>query len=144
MTTMDIVAFILGIIFGIAGLVLSLIFITPEKKREKLPKFFKFLHDLFNFKFLVIEKVIQGLYIFLTIFVIVFGFFTIFSFETIDGYYGQHVKYVGAPGFLILIFGPIVIRLIYEGIMMFIILVKNTIKINEKLGTPEDKAPKQD
>ena len=82
----------------------------------------------------------QALYIFLTIFVIVFGFFTIFSFES---YFG-HVEYLGAPGFLILIFGPIVVRLIYEGIMMFIILVKNTIKINEKLGTPEDKAPKQD
>lgn len=140
MTTMAMVALVLGIVLGIAGLVLSLIFITPEKKREKLPKFFKFLHDLFNFKFLVIEKVMQALYIFLTIFVIVFGFFTIFSFES---YYG-HVAYLGAPGFLILIFGPIVVRLMYEGIMMFIILVKNTIKINEKLGTPEDKAPKQD
>ena len=140
MSTMVLVALILGIVLGIAGLVLSLIFITPEKKREKLPKFFKFLHDLFNFKFLVIEKVMQALYIFLTIFVIVFGFFTIFSFES---YYG-HVVYLGAPGFLILIFGPIVVRLMYEGIMMFIILVKNTIKINEKLGTPEDKAPKQD
>jgi hypothetical protein len=129
------VALILGIIFGIAGTVLSFIFITPEKKREKLPKFFKFVHDLFNFKFLVIEKIMQALYIFFTIFVIIYGFFGTFSFES---YFG-HVAYTGWQGLLVLIFGPILVRLVYEGFMMFIILVKNTNSINAKLDKPAEK-----
>ena len=55
------VATILGSVFAIAATVLSLIFITPENKRKTLNKFFAFLADLFNFKYLILEKIIGGL-----------------------------------------------------------------------------------
>ena len=55
-----------AIILAIAATVLAFIFIVPEKKREKLNAFGKFLHDTCNFKYLVVEKLLQALYIFLT------------------------------------------------------------------------------
>ena len=51
------VMLILGLILAVAATVLAFIFIIPSKKREKLGGFFRFLHDVFNFKFLIIEKI---------------------------------------------------------------------------------------
>lgn len=44
--------------------------------------------------------------------------------------YGQ---WLGGYGILVMILGPIVIRLVYELLMMVIILIKNVISINNKL-----------
>ena len=51
-------------------------------------------------------------------------------------------EYVGARGLLMMILGPIIIRLAYEFIMMFILLVKNVIQINNKLKGDEGTAAK--
>ena len=67
-----------AIILAIAATVLAFIFIVPEKKREKLNAFGKFLHDTCNFKYLVVEKLLQALYIFLTAYFILQGFFMLF------------------------------------------------------------------
>ena len=53
--------------------VLAFIFIVPENRREKLNAFGKFLHDTCNFNYLLIEKILQALYIFLTVFAIRYG-----------------------------------------------------------------------
>jgi hypothetical protein len=148
---------ILSILFAITATVLAYIFIVPENK--KLPAFFRVVRDIFNFKFLVIEKVMQALYILSTLFIILYGFFGIFFFgyETTEYVYtssgsmweslgsGQLVTkwvWTGWVGFLILILGPIFIRLAYEAIMMFLILIKNVIQINNKLGTGKTDADK--
>lgn len=57
---------IIALLLAIAATVLAFIFIVPEKKRDKLGKFGKFLHDTCNFKYLIIEKILQALYIFFT------------------------------------------------------------------------------
>ena len=134
---MAIAATIIGIIAGIAGVVLAYIFIVPEDKRSKLNGFGKFVHDLANFKFLIIEKILQALYIFLTIFTIVYGFFLLFSVEKV---WGQTI-WNGWVGLIFMLVGPISVRLMFEFSMMFIILVKNTTQINTKLGpsAPEKK-----
>ena len=131
------VAALLGAIAAITCTVLSLIFITPDNKRDSLNKFFVFIHDLFNFKFLLIEKVLKVLYIFSTLFCVGFGFFGLFSGEETWGGYRSYAL----PFFLLLLFGPIITRLIFEGLMMFILLVRNTIEINNKLRG-ESSAPK--
>ena len=140
LTIMALLLYILSIVLAIAATVLVLIFITPEKNREKLPKFFVIVADIFNFKHLLIENILKVLYIFSTLFSILYGFFNIFSFVpggfTVNPYTGavsETLVWTGWKGFLILIFAPIAIRLAYEGIMMFILLVKNTIDINKKL-----------
>ena len=134
-----IVSIILAIIVGIVGTIVSFILIVPDKRRNSLPGFLRFLHDLFNFKFLTIEKIMQAFYIFSTIFVIIYGFFSLFTFT--ENRWTGDVSWQGWMGFLIMIFGPVAIRLAYELLMMFIIVVKNTNQTNNKLGTSyaEDK-----
>lgn len=130
---------VLAVLSAIAATVLAFIFIVPEKKRAKLNKIGKLAHDIVNFKFLIIEKILQALYIFSTAFVILTGFFMFFYVE--EGYHGAYYSspdvWYGGYGLLTIILGPIIIRLIYEGSMMLILLVKNVIQINSKLKAPE-------
>lgn len=112
-------------LLAIAATVLAFVFIVPEKRREKLNAFGKFLHDTCNFKYLVVEKLLQALYIFSTALVILNGFFLLFQ-----SVYGH---WLGGYGILLMVVGPIVLRLIYELLMMVVLLVKNVIGINNKL-----------
>lgn len=114
-----------AIILAIVATVLAFIFIVPEKRREKLNAFGKFLHDTCNFKYLVVEKLLQAVYIFSTALVILNGFFMLFQVS-----YG---RWIGGLDIVSLIVFPILLRLIYELLMMAVILVKNVITINKKL-----------
>ena len=145
------VIYTLAGIMGLAATILAYIFIVNKKNIKN--KFFKFLHDLFNFKDLWLEKVMKFLYVLSTLTGILYGFFTLFQVEKIyvyDGYnyhtytsmYHYEYEWVGYWGFVIMIAAPIVIRLMYEAIMMFILLVKNTIEINNKLEGKAVEAPK--
>jgi len=137
---MAIIVAILCALTALAATVLAFIFVLPEKKREKLPKIGQMIHDLFNFKYLIIEKILQALYIFTTLFVFLYGFLYIFTgFEAHTYYsyvtdrYRTEYSWNGWVGFLIMILGPIVLRLVYEGLLMMVLLVKNVIQINRKL-----------
>ena len=114
-----------AILFAIAATVLAFIFIVPEKRREKLNAFGKFLHDTCNFKYLVVEKLLQALYIFATSLVILNGFFMLFQ--------APYGHWLGGYGLIVMIIGPIALRLVYELLMMMVLLVKNVIMINKKL-----------
>ena len=114
-----------AILFAIAATVLAFIFIVPEKRREKLNAFGKFLHDTCNFKYLVVEKLLQALYIFATSLVILNGFFMLFQ--------APYGHWLGGYGLIVMIIGPIALRLVYELLMMVVLLVKNVIMINKKL-----------
>ena len=126
----------LALVFAIVATVLAFVFIVPEKKRSRLNGFGKFLHDTVNFKFLIVEKILQALYILLTAFVILLGFFMLFY---VQDYYYDTVWF-GGYGILVMILGPIVIRLIYEFLMMAVLLVKNVIQINNKLKSESDQS----
>lgn len=65
---------IIATILAIAATVVAFVMIVPESKREKLGRFGKFLHDAVNFKFLIVEKILQALYIFVTAYLILCGF----------------------------------------------------------------------
>ena len=110
--------------------VLAFIFIVPENRREKLNAFGKFLHDTCNFNYLLIEKILQALYIFLTVFAILMGLYTL-----------VHSFWVGLALTIIM---PIAIRLIYEFLMMAVLLLKHVIMIDNKLKNQNtvDKKPK--
>lgn len=127
------VAAILGIIAAIACTVLMFVMVLPEKKRDTLPKFFVLVHDFFNFKILVVEYLLKGIYMLATFFSIGYGFFLLFS--GTKSLFGEFHSTAGT-GLLVMIFGPIIIRLLYEFTMMFLILVKNTTQINKKM--PKD------
>ncbi len=133
------VAVVLGVVVALVGTILSLVLIVPESKRKNLPKFFRFVHDLFNFKFLVLEKVLQVLYILCTLLCIGIGFFMLFAgYESYWSGYESYFPY----GLALIVLGPIGVRLAYEGMMLIILLVKNTIAINNKLKDQNADEPK--
>lgn len=122
MGAFGIIATILAIIATVAAFIL----VVPESKREKLGRFGKFLHDAVNFKFLIVEKILQALYIFFTALVILVGFFMLFC--------SDWSGWMGGKGILLMILGPIAVRLSYELMMMAVLLVKNVMEINRKLA----------
>ena len=115
--------------------VLAYIFIVPEEKRDKLNKLGQFIHDIFNFKFLIVEKILQFFYVLTTIAAICGGLCMIPAIRIHNyEFFGEtYTEWYGIYGILLAVLGPIVIRIVYESLMMFILLVKNVIQINKKL-----------
>lgn len=136
--------FILAAVFAVAATVCAFIFVVPEKSGKN--KFLQVLSDILNFKTLFIEKFMQALYILATAYVILFGFFMLFYVqEGYSGYYySRPAQWYGGYGLLLMIVGPIAIRLVYEVIMMSILLVKNVIQINGKLKNQNDDSSVRD
>ena len=124
---------VLAFLAAVAGTVLSLMYVTPESRRDQLNKYLQIAADIFNFKGLLLEYILKTLYIFLTLFSILAGFFCIFGLAGDMGFGAALLT-----GLLIMIVTPIVLRLIFESFMQFIILVKNVIQINNKLPDKKD------
>ncbi len=119
-----------AVLSAIAATVLAYIFIIPESKRPKLNGLLKKVHDVLNFKTLFIEIMLKALYVFATALCIFTGLFGIFSALF------THASF--ALGyFALMIGGPIAVRITYEILMMFIILVKNVTDINKKMDKAE-------
>ena len=127
----------LGAITTIICTILAYKFIIPEKKRGNLNKLGQFLSDVFNFKFLIVEKILQFFYVLSTIACVCGGLFMIFGIEVYhSSYYDRtYTDWYGFYGILLALFGPIVIRLTFESAMLFILLVKNVMQINKKLAS---------
>ena len=125
---------IVGGILAIVATVLAYVFIVPEKRREKLNAFGKFLHDTCNFKYLIVEKILQALYIFFTADMIILGFFMLFAAP--KDYFGNR-HWLGVYGILTMILGPIMIRLVYELLMMAVLLSKAAQPQNPQPQVPQ-------
>lgn len=117
---------IISIVAAFIATILLFILVLPDKKRANLNGFFKGIADIFNFRTLLIEKIVKFLYTFTTISAILFGFFMLFMQE-----FGRSLALYGL---LVMFISPIAIRLMFEITMMAILLVKNVIEINNKLG----------
>ncbi len=138
------VSLVLGIIAAIAITVYLYLKVLPRKYDGKLPnKYWQFAHDFFHFKKLYLEEVLKAIYVLANAACIAIGAFMLISFQTYTSYYYGYSRttWYGGYGLLLIICGPIALRLAYEGIMMFILLVKNTIEINNKLKAPETQVP---
>ncbi len=140
--TMGLVS-VIGFAATIAAMILVYKFIVPEKRRPRLNKLGQLLHDAFNFKFLIIEKIMQFFYILSTVSTICYGIALLFGINIFHSEYYNRTDWYGIIGILIAILGPIVIRLVYEGLLMFILLVKNVIQINKKLKTTDESSDYQ-
>lgn len=134
MRTSLLIIFIVAAMTAIAATVLYCIFIQPEKKAAKMPKFIRVIRNILEMKELFLEKVLRILYIVSTLFCIIAGVYMFFGFDV--GRYDQ-VTWYGGYGLLLMIGGPIVLRLVYEAMMMFVLLVKNTMQINNKMKAQE-------
>ena len=128
----NLIFLVIALVLAVVATVLAFIFLVPEKRREKLNAFGKCLHDALNFKYLIVEKVLQALYIFATAFVILYGVLQLFNVQ--QSYWGGGATWMGGRGLLLIILGPIAVRLSYELMMMAVLLVKNVMEINRKLA----------
>ena len=148
----------LAVVLSIIGTVLAIVFFLPKKNREKFGSAGKVINDFVNFKTLIIDYILKGLYILSTLFCIFGGFFTIFMVETTtrsvynsNSVFGQQQVETSMSmnnvitGILTMILGPIIIRIFYELIMLTIVGVKNIIEINQKMPNrnEEPKAPEE-
>ena len=126
---------VIALFLAIFATILVCVLFVPESRRAKLGKVGKFIHDTVNFKYLIIEKILQTLYIFLTAYSIMLGFVLLFYVKPAQEsyFYSTPAEWYGGYGLLIMVLGPIAIRLVYEFLMMAILLVKNVIQINSKL-----------
>lgn len=142
---------------GIAAVVVLMVLLCRKVLPAKLDgtfgnKFLQGLHDYFNFKKLYIEAVLRFLFVLATVIFIVAGVLGIVCavfgafgdlikvFEYGTHYFGVAVArfFGGILGSLaLLVLGPCATRLTYEGIMMFILLVKNVIELNGKVKSEE-------
>lgn len=115
-----IIAFIIAIA---AGIMIYFMFVKSDKKvSDKLQK----LRDLLDFKTMLIEPILKIVYISFTVFIILFSFGLIST---------SFISFI-----LVLILGPIIIRIVYELCLINVMIWKNTKEINESLK----KSPKKE
>ena len=117
--------FLFGFLVALIATILIFCFILPEKKYLRLNEFFKKVADICNFKNLLAEKILKFLYILSTILSVVIGFCMLFIVS--------NSRWMGVYGILIMLIAPFLIRLIFEGLMLTVLLVKNVIEINKKM-----------
>lgn len=134
------VACILGVLGAIGATVVAVIMLMPQKNVPKMNKFFYELHKIVNFKSLLLEKILKILYVFATCACLLIGFFMLLSW---DSYWGATV-YNGGTGLLLMLLGPIVVRIVFEAAMMFVLLVNNTIEIRKHLTDSKESEPAAD
>ncbi len=121
---------ILTLVGALVTTIILMVTITPRSKDGKFSSAFaQMLHNIFNFKALLIEGILKFFYIFGTFFMIIGGFFSMFL-----DYEDAFIE-----GFLSMILGPIFVRLVFELVMMMIILVQKVISIEAKLKNQNEK-----
>lgn len=117
-----VIAFIIAIA---AGIMIYFMFVKDNKAvSENLQK----LKDLLDFKTMLIEPILKIVYIIATVFIILFSFGLISL---------NFVSFL-----MVLILGPIAIRIVYELMMINIMIWKNTKEINNNIKAKNNVLPK--
>ncbi len=123
---------LLGILaLAVAVTALLVVLVLPKEKDGRLPSFFQLLYDLFTPKTLVIEKLMQILYVFLTCLAVLYGIVVFFS-----GFFSGFGNLV--MGLLVLTVGPILLRVLYELALLLVMQVKTVREISQKLDNMGD------
>ena len=118
----SIIALILAIIGGVLAYFLFI------KGNFKLRNNQKKLRNLLDFKVMLIEPILKVLYLISTIFIILMSF---------------NLIAVNFLSFLLtLILGPVIIRIIYEGMLILVMIWKNTKNISENTSGSKTKSAK--
>ncbi len=118
----SIIALILAIIGGVLAYFLFI------KGNFKLSDNLKKLRNLLDFKVMLIEPILKVLYLISTIFIILMSF---------------NLIAVNFLSFLLtLILGPVIIRIIYEGMLILVMIWKNTKNISENTSGSKTKNAK--
>ena len=110
---------IISAVIAVAGTVCIFVLFLNKKNEGKFKGFLGWLYDFLHFKKLVIEFALKATYIAFAIFL------TLSSFATIGTSFVM---------FLVeLILGNILLRIVYEGLILFIKICNNVSEINKKM-----------
>lgn len=135
----------LGSIAALALTILLYIKVMPRKLDGTFDNpWLQRLHDFFHFKKLYLEEVLKFLYVLATVATVCVGVFMLLSYYeswSWSYYGGGHTtkESLFLYGLLMIVGGPISVRLAYEVLMMFILVVKNVIDINNKMPKTNEK-----
>lgn len=121
-TTFSLVWIIVSVILAIVGAILVYFLFLRSKDKPK-SAFLANLKEFLDFKKMLIEPLLKVLYLFAAIFVTL-GSFALFGSTGVLGI-------IIVP--LSIILGNVAIRLVYEGILIKIMIWKNTTEINKKM-----------
>lgn len=139
------IATLYGFICALIATILLFLFVLPSRKSGSLPPVLQWLRDVLTFKKLYLEVILRAFYIFSTCFSIFWGFFLLFSREEYYSYGvfgGTYTESTFVEGLILLILGPILLRVSYEFAMLLIMAVKNLMEINHKMPTqPASREP---
>ena len=128
----------LEILIAVVAILLTLfvvVVIVPTNKDGKLNKFFQIVHNFFNFKKMYLSLALKIIYIFLTIFSILYGIRLLFGYS-IYGYYISTFWY----GLAAIIASPILLRLSFEMLWLLISAAQSVIQIRDKMLEKESKS----
>lgn len=118
------------LILALAGSLLTYFLFLNKKNSNRFTGFLGWLYDFLSFRKLMLESLLIVLYIFCAILFTVLGFISMFqSFMA---------------GLCVILFGNVLVRILYEFAIIKIISCKNTSEINSKLDRilPPSAAPR--
>ena len=110
-----------------AGIVLYFTFLNP-KNAEHYTGATKKIYDFLSFKVMSLETILKICYLVVAIYI------TISSFSLISESFIEFL--------LVLFLGNIVVRLLFEGALLILMIHKELVEVNRKL--PKDKKPKEE
>jgi hypothetical protein len=127
-----IVLLIFTIIGFIGGIVLFFTFMS-KKNEGQFSGFLGWLYGFLNFKVLFAETLLRALYVIAACTITMWALAILFSGASFGGAFLAFL--------LLLVFGNVIVRIIYEFLLIRLIIAKNTSEINEKLGHGAPKGP---
>ncbi len=111
--------YVASLVLAVVGAILVVLLFLNKNNKTKLKGAAKWLYDFLNFDFIALETILKALYTGVTIFIILNSF----NYISID-----------FLQFIVYLFGGLVVsRLLFELILMFIKIWRNTTEINNKL-----------
>ncbi len=110
---------IISFVIAVAGGILVYCLFLNKSEEKRLTKFGRWVSNLLHFKILLSETLLKILYIVSTLYL------TLVSF----GYIGQNFL----TFILLLTIGNVVLRIIYEFLIVNLLISKNTTQINDKI-----------
>ena len=110
---------IIALILAIAGGILVYFLFLKKDNENKFTGFLKYLYEFLSFKKMWLESILKISYLILAIYI------SLMSFELIG------TSFLGF--ILTLVFGNIVLRVVYELLLLLLTICRNTTEINKKL-----------
>lgn len=124
-----------AVVLAVALTALLVILVLPKERDGRLPRFFQVLHDLFQPKTFVIERIVQILYVFFTCLSVLVGLY-----DFLCALFGLQMGLLFRALFFLFI-APALLRGAYELILLLVIQVKTTREISQKLDRLLPQAP---